>query len=255
MEPYALKKFGLLPLKNHSELFLFQSKNNVYEDLKTGDKNSAQLYPIASETSLDIHFIHPPVYSSIEEANLSKLKLLESEKSKGKNYWIKTTLEVVYNPKEISDFFSDRRFVLTDRKDISEFLLSTIFALKTRIFHARENNIDLYKDLISTGVMVDEKDLGRMDWVFNLLLEFKNLRKYISDRYDYINVFYEDTNTKEKLFNKINDIFCTDDWRSYYKPLDFHPIKIEKDYKEIIINYNEIRDYLVRKSEEYYNDP
>lgn len=252
MEPFALKKFGLLPLRNHSELFLFESKNNVYEDLKTGNRVSGQIYPIANNESMDIHFIHPPVYKDIEEANLKKIELLESEKRRGKEYWIKTTLEVVFTPKEISDFFSDRRFVLTDRKDISDFLLSTLFALKTKIFHARENNLDSYKRLISDGIFVDEDDLKRMDRIFNLMVEFRKLKKYISERYDHIEVFYEDTNTEEKLFNKIDEIFYTSDWRGFYTPENYHPIKIEKDYSKIMTNYSDIKEYLIKKSEEYY---
>lgn len=254
IEPFALKKFGLLPLNNHSELFLFESKNNVYEDLKINQKFSSQLYPIVGNDCIDIHFIHPPVYRNIEEANLNKLSLLKSEKEKGRDYWIKTTIEVVYTPKEISDFFSDRKFILTDRKDISEFLLSTIFALKTKIFHARGNNLESYNNLITNGIIVDENDLKRLDRIFKFMLEFKKLRKYVSEKYDYINIYYEDTNTDEKLFSKIDEALNTSEWREVYTPQSFHPIKIEKDYSKIIINYNEIKDYLIKKSEEYYND-
>ena len=69
MAPWSEQHYGLLPLKGHTELFLETSANMEFLDSKTNEKHEAELYPIAHENELRVHYIWPHVLKTREQRN------------------------------------------------------------------------------------------------------------------------------------------------------------------------------------------
>ena len=114
---WAQQRYGLLPLEGHTELFLEVSRNALHLDAKTDEKFECELYPIANGAELNIHYIYPHVLKTSSARNLHKIEMLRKLRSQGKNYNIKGTMNLVHTIDPMLDFFSDRTFVITRRRD------------------------------------------------------------------------------------------------------------------------------------------
>jgi len=64
--PYVADNTELLPVVGHSEPFLHTVQNKTIIDGNTGTHHLAEMYPIMTDKSIDIHYIYP------WESNLSK---------------------------------------------------------------------------------------------------------------------------------------------------------------------------------------
>lgn len=235
IRPFVLSKMGLLELNTHPEIFLQFSKSDIILNKRTNETYNTEIYPVVNNDNLNIHYIYPHIFNNPIDRNLYKLKILKDLKTKNKNYYIKGTAQIAYTPEQIIDFFSDRHFVITKRKSFTNLILSFLYSWHSGIFHAREHNLDHYKNKLKEGVIVDLHDIHKH--MKNIKKMF-DIDKYIkSKKYDYSIVYYEDIEDKKNMYDQIDQILDTDEWRSMKGSV---PIKLEKNYKESILNYNEV---------------
>ena len=253
MQFYAIKKLGLKPVRNHIELFLEFSHNDVFMDLKTNEQNLGELYPVVKPDGLHVHFVSPPVFNNAQERNLHKLKVLQGAKENGNNYFIKATVNVVDTPNEILDFFSDRHWVITKRRNTEEFVLSFLYARTAKLFNARTHNVDRYRDTLDKGVVVADDLVQRVHILLDKTKKVYEIEQQLIVRnIDYSLAYYEDMPDWESLYNKITEIYGTQDWKEYLSEdfLDLVPIKVEKDYTKCILNYDDIIGSIRKQIEE-----
>lgn len=242
---YVENAFNLKPLGNHTELFLEFSRNAEFVDVKENKTHTAELYPIARGGNLNVHYIYPPVFKTRKDRNLYKIQILEYLKLQGNEFNIKGTMQIIDTYPSIIEFYKDRHFVITKRRNITDYVCSFCVAYTSKLFHARPNNLDRYKKIIQDKVFIDNTLLSQ---VGNLLEQTKKLWQVESllqqKNYDYTVTYYEDLNTQEKINNTLTSILSTNDWQSYLPDnySDLVPIKIEKDYSQIISNYEDIID-------------
>lgn len=243
MEFYGNQKLGLSPVEGHIELFLEFSHNNLFTDLKTGETQIAELYPVIKQDALHVHFISPPVFKTAVERNLYKLSVLQQAKTGGVNYNIKGTVNITDTPHEILDFFSDRHIILTKRRNTEMYVLSFLYAFTSKLFNARDFNYDRYMEKLNAGVVVPADVINNIDRLLDKTIKTYKLQQLLSDKgIDHTVTYYEDLDTEQKMFDKISQIYATTEWQNYlpshYRELI--PIKVEKDYTQCILNYNDI---------------
>ena len=235
IRPFVLSKMKLLELKTHPEFFLQFSRSDIILDKRTNKTYNTELYPVVNNNNLEVHYIYPHIFDNPIDRNLYKLKILKNLKTENKNYYIKGTVQITHTPEQIIDFFSDRHFIITKRKNFTNLMLSFLYSWHSGIFHARGDNLDYYKNKLKEGIVVDTNDIHKhirnikkMDKVIEYI-KFKNYQHSI--------VYYEDIENEKDMYNEINKILGTDEWQSMK---GYTPIKLEKNYKESILNYNEV---------------
>lgn len=243
MEFYANQKLGLSPVEGHIELFLEFSHNNLFTDLKTGETQIGELYPVIKQDELHVHFISPPVFKTGAQRNLYKLSVLQQAKTNRINYNIKGTVNITDTPDEILDFFSDRHIILTKRRDTELYVLSFLYAFTSKLFNARDFNYDRYMEKLNAGVTVSQHVIDNVDRLLDKTIKTYKLQQKLVDKgIQHTVTYYEDLNTEQKLFDKISEIYGTTEWQDYlpshYRELI--PIKVEKDYTKCILNYSDI---------------
>jgi hypothetical protein len=242
---YVENAYNLKPLGNHTELFLEFSRNAEFLDVKEDKKYTAELYPIASGGNLNVHYVYPPVFKTRKDRNLYKIQTLEYLKLQGNEFNIKGTMQIIDTYPSIIEFYKDRHFVITKRRNITDYVCSFFVAYTSKLFHARPNNLDRYKKIIQDKVHIDPELFPQIG---NLLKQTKQLWQVESllkeKGYSYSVTYYEDLDTQQKINNKLTEILQTEDWIKYL-PDNYServPIKIDKDYSEIISNYEDIKD-------------
>ena len=250
MQPWAEQKYGLLPLKGHVELFLEVSQNSQFYNHKTGEKHEAELYPviqeIAKEQQMRVHYIYPHVLKTPLMRNLYKLNILnEMKHNYGKNYNIKGTINIRHTLNEIVDFFSDRHFVITKRRNMEQNVVSLLYAFATKLFHAKSNNLERYKNIFDEGVHINQNLLDIIPEYIASCEQLYTIEQILNQRnIDYTVIYYEDMNTQEEIYSIIDRLYQTTEWRQYL-PKDLHehtPILLDKNYRHAIHNYEQVVD-------------
>ena len=242
---YVENAYNLKPLGNHTELFLEFSRNAEFLDVKEDKKYTAELYPIASGGNLNVHYVYPPVFKTRKDRNLYKIQTLEYLKLQGNEFNIKGTMQIIDTYPSIIEFYKDRHFVITKRRNITDYVCSFFVAYTSKLFHARPNNLDRYKKIIQDKVHIDPELFPQIG---NLLKQTKQLWQVESllkeKGYSYSVTYYEDLDTQQKINNKLTEILQTEDWIKYLPDnySERFPIKIDKDYSEIISNYEDIKN-------------
>lgn len=235
---YNTHKCGLKEIDGHSEFFLEWGRNMELCDRKVNQYHTTELYPVSHESGIEMHFVYPWILKDTKTRNSYKIDLLKSEKEKGREYYIKGTLNIAENCDEILDFFKDRKIIITEREDIESMYMSFFFAWESKIFHARKNNLDLYKIKLSEGVVVPKEIV--YDYI-PFVKQMDKIKKYLKDNnFDYTVLTYEQL----KNTDVISDVLETEEWQIY---ADFEslPIEIDKDYKKLIKNYDEVKQILI----------
>lgn len=228
---------GLQEVEGHPELFLEYGRNMEMHDIREDKKFMSEMYPIIKNDRIIMHYVYPYILENSRNRNLYKLNLLKEQKSKGIEYYIKGTLNLTDTIKEISDFFHDRKIIITSRKNLIDAEMSFYFAWTIKLFHARKNNVDRYKELLEKGV---EVDVDLVDQYKPFLEQLKTLTKFFDENnINYDIVYHEDTESKDQIEHTISNILQTEEWKKYAK-WEKLPIFIEKDYKKLILNYDEI---------------
>ena len=240
-------------LHNHKELFLEFSRNTEFYDLKTDERNIAELYPVVKNNLLDVHYIYPHVFDTRKERNLYKLKLLQQQKDNGYEYNTKGTVQIIDTSTEVIEFYNDRHFILTKRRNIEDYVCSFLVAYITKFFHARHHNIDRYTARIDEKVHVDTNIISNIYKLLDQTRELWKLEEYLKQQgYTYTVTYYEDLDTQDKINNCLTDILGTSDWINHL-PENFEnhlPIKIDKVYSDIIKNYDEVIPVIRQKIKE-----
>lgn len=240
------KSLGLSEVEGHPELFLEYGRNMEMHDIREDQKYMSEMYPVIKNNTIIMHYVYPYILENSRDRNLYKLNLLKEQKNKGIEYYIKGTLNLADSISEIANFFNDRKVVITSRKNLLDAELSFYFAWTVKLFHARKNNVDRYKNILKNGVYVDpaliddyKPFLKKLDTITSF---FKN------NKIAYETIYHEDTVNKEKIEEKINSILNTEEWKKTAN-WDKLPIYIEKDYSKLILNYDEI----LERSKNYDN--
>lgn len=225
---------GLQVPRNHSEYFLEHNRNVNFFDAKTQTQVPTELIPIVFNDKIVMQFTYPPLFNDSKSRNDYKLKILQEERDKGREYYIKCTSQIADNVKEITDFFSDRIVLLTKRENMIDNILSAQFAWETKIFHCRENNLNIYMNYVNEGVTLD---VGRFEVYIKYILDnFNRVEKYlIENNIPYKTLYYE----KLTNDNYISEMIGTDEWIKYRKDKHITTKHVEKDYSKVIKNYEE----------------
>lgn len=244
---YINQHCNLKSLDHHTELFLTKSVWANIQDKRTGEWHDTQLLPNFKNGKITMHHVYPPMFDNVQEANLFKLDTLAEAKDYDIEFNIKGTVQIIENYKEILEFFSDRKFIITKRHDVKALIASTLFALSVKAFHVRPNNIDVYNEHLSKGVLLSEELITLGEGLLVNVKRLWELEDYILDNgWDLSVVYYEDLNDEAAINNTITDILETADWIKYL-PDDYHskvPMKLDNDYTTLIHNYDELTERL-----------
>ena len=252
---YVKQKYGLLEIKNHSELFLQFNSSVVVTNHRVNQTFPTEMIPLVYDDCIHMHFIYPYMFKNLKERNLHKLDVLRQEKENGRNYHIKGTLQVSETPKEIIEFFGDRHFVITKRRNTLDQLLSLLYAKETRQFTVRQldNSMRTHAENLSNGVVIsDYEEVARA--VIKQSQAIYNLESVIHDKGLTCSVvYYEDLNTTEKIFTALSTILDDASWH-HSLPNDYENnlvIDMKMDYSKAIVNYEEVKSKLLDLIEEY----
>lgn len=248
MEGYANNVLNLHNINLHPEYFLDFSITDLYLDTKTDVKEKLELYPKIKNETLELHFIWPPVFQNSKERIDYKLNLLQEEKKNGREYYLKGSINIFSNYKNVLDFFSDRKIILTKRRDIVEMVISFVFAKHIKLFHAKADTIDRYQEILKTKQVIPVESLENIDSYISELLFVNNVENYLSESsFNYKTLYYEELDTSDKIDNAISEILETDIWKKYSAKTISTPIEVKKQYTELIENYKELYEFISNK--------
>jgi hypothetical protein len=246
MSNYLNKRYGLLKIQNHSELFLQFNAGFFVINNKTHQQNITEMFPLLKHDGIHMHFVYPHVFNSLKERNLYKFDLLRKAKKSGMEFHIKCTLQITETLDEFVDFFKDRKIVITKRRNLANQLCSFLFAHHNKMFHARNNSehLQTYKALIKNGCTINfEEYANEIEYVIDRTRRLYAIEKIFECKnIDYDVVYYEDTNTEEKLFSEIDRILANSNWRNYLESYNDFVVKKEIDYSKVILNYDELSE-------------
>jgi hypothetical protein len=237
---WQIQTQGLYEVDGHPELFLEVARNIEFVDRKVEKIHTSELYPVIHEDGIKMHYIYPLVFNDVRSRNQYKINLLKQEKARGREYLIKGTLNMAENCEEVLEFFKDRKIVLTTREDREAMIMSFFYAWESKLFQSRHNNLDLYKEKMSKGVVVDDQIINSY---IPFLKQYEQIESYLKDN----NIPYT-VITYEQLENSdtISELVGTDEWKKYVTDKKL-PIHIEKDYRKLIHNYDEVKERLVKE--------
>ena len=252
---YVKQKYNLLEIKNHSELFLQFNSSVVATNHRVNQTFPTEMIPLVYNDCIHMHFIYPYMFENLRQRNLHKLDVLRQEKENGRNYHIKGTLQVSETPEEIIEFFSDRHFVITKRRNTLDQLLSLLYAKETRQFTVRQidNSMRTHAENLSNGVVISDcEEVAR--YVIEKSQVIYNLESFIRDKGLTCSVvYYEDLNTTEKIFTALSTILDDAAWH-HSLPDNYENnlvIDMKMDYSKAIVNYEEVKSKLLDLIEEY----
>lgn len=246
------QKYGLLPLGQNTEFFNEWSWRNFVQDDVTGHSNRAEYFPINKQGGLSHHYVYPPILNNRAERNNHKIQVLRHEKSQGRNYNVKIMAHNLFyrdekkyrTSEDIIDFFSDRQFVITRRKDIRGLALSSLVATHTKLWHKRNSNKDAYLNLYKNPITINPELCTVIRPDLEALMRMDSLEDTLSQRkYDYKVLYYEDLTTVDDMKKALDDVFQTDKWRATITDEFIEnsmPQNINLDYEKAIANYNKI---------------
>lgn len=242
---YAVHKLGLKTVPHGSfELFLEFNPNIQFTDIRTNETRLGEIHPVFNGDGLDIHYMSPARYPTTVERNLYKLGVLSEAKSAGFDYYIKGTYHVVDTINEILNFFNDRHIVITQRRDIEQYVLSYIYASNSNLYNAYKtelfDNTDQYMDTLKNGIVAQNIDVSDLLNNTKRVYELEPLLQ--KNKIDYTIAYYEDMSSYQQLFNIITSIYNTEEWIEYL-PEDYEkfiPTRVDKDYTKCILNYSDI---------------
>lgn len=234
-------------INGHSEYFLMRAQWGDFVDARNGEKGQTQMMPLYRDHNMTMHHIYPPVFPDIKTAIHEKLEQLKLARFEGNEFNVKGTIECAKNPSEILEFFKDRKLVITKRHDMVELVASTMFAVAIKAFHMRPSNREQYLKSLENPITLSPMHLQTARELLEFIHELWQMENLARDRGMSVHVtYYEDLDTKEAIREELNAILETDEWIQYVRSEDEDhvgpPILIEKDYKKLITNYDELKD-------------
>lgn len=217
LKPWATKKLGMGVMANNSELFL----TSLY------GKN---LSPVIKSDGL---YMENSGYMSI----FDRIELLHRG-----DYFVKLNLEIYDKYKAVVDSFTDEYlFVITDRINRIDMILSFLFARKHGVFNIRNSTKHL-ENLLSVPVYIDVDEVIQYK---KYVSRFDEICKYIKNR-NHVVFYYEDMDTEKNTENLLDSVFGNE-WKLYINDHDRRkaPQHVEKNFSDLIINYEEIKCLLL----------
>jgi len=255
--PYMESGLGLYSLGHQTEFFLEYSHRYFMHDVNLDRRNVMEYFPLNRENApITHHFVYPPIYNDKKQRNSHKLQVLQQEKKAGRHYNIKIMSEDIparnsidekFN-RTIIDFFSDRTFVITRRKDIKGLAFSLLVSLHTNLWHKRETNQSKYEKLYENPIVINPelcvsilptlRSVAMMD-LFENHIQRSNYKSHT--------FYYEDLTTVEDMKCALDTVFGHTQWRDHlsdeYVELSL-PRPLNLDYGDIIVNYDDISEIL-----------
>ena len=238
MRPFVESRLGT-SLHMHTEMFLHWGRTFQCVNSGTGESFNTELLPFRTPNGLSMHFVHPPVFQENYGRNKFKLEMLKDERRHGREYFIKGTATMFDGHQEIFDFFGDRLFVFTNRKNNFDMMLSLMVAWETKIFHARPKNIEAYKTKLAS-VTLSEESLALGDKFIVGIERFRIMREYITKRFSYIDIDYDELETANQRATIITTMLNTDKWMTTIPDKDKLPLFVNKQYHTLITNMDEV---------------
>lgn len=251
--PYMETVLGLIPLGHQTEFFQEYSHRYFFNDNRLDKSYRAEYFPLNRENStITHHFVYPPIYSDKLQRDGHKLQVLRNEKSQNREYNIKImSTDVFLNPQKdykwdrgILDFFSNRTFIITRRKDIKGLAFSLLVSLHTNLWHKRNYNQNKYNELYNEPITINPelctvilptlKSASMMDQFENHIKKFG---------YKHHTFYYEDLVTLEDMKQTLDTVFKNKVWREYLNDQYLEasmPQPLNLDYTKIIANYDEV---------------
>lgn len=255
MAEYVQKKHGLTLIQNHSELFLEYNQSLTITNHKSKSTHPGEMIPFLGK-SISMHSVYPYIFQNLKERNMYKLNMLKKAKSQGKNFYFKGTFQITETAEEIIDFFSDRHFVITKRRNTLDQLCSLLFAKYHRMFIAFNSNTEHVKNyksnILEGAVITDFEHIARFVieetqklYALEEILQKKNL--------EYSIVYYEDMNTWDNIIQTAGKILGDSEWYHMIPNLSHKnmPMNMKVDYSKAIVNYDEVKYKLLDLIEEY----
>ena len=253
--PYMETVLGLHPLGHQTEFFKEYSHRYFSEDIHLDRTNLMEYFPLNRENvPISHHFVYPPIYNNKGQRTGHKLQVLSQEKKIGRNYNIKIMADdITINEKldekfdrSIMDFFFDRTFVITRRKDIKGMALSLLLSLHTNLWHKRELNKSKYDDLYENPITINPNLCTVIIPTLKAASMMDQFETHIQrSGYKHHTFYYEDLTTIEDMKTALDTVFGNKVWRSYASDEFIEmslPKKLEIDYKKVITNLDEIEE-------------
>lgn len=245
-------KFSLKSLGQNTEFFNEWSWRNFCKDTSNGSLNNTEYFPINKPNGLSHHYVYPPILSNKAERNNHKVKVLKFEKKMGREYNIKIMAPNLFYRDEtkyryaddVIDFFGDRKFVITRRRDVKGLALSLLVATHTQMWHKRETNTESYDDLYENPITINPELCTVITPDLQSLARLDGLEESLAQRkYDYEVFYYEDMSTVDDMKNCLDIVFETDSWRQtvsdeFIEKTMTQDIKL--DYRRAIANYDKL---------------
>ena len=253
--PYMTDILRLIPLGDQTEFFQEWSHRYFCKDTKRDVETRMEYFPLNRENApITHHFVSPPIYNDKLQRISHKIQVLKHEKKVGRNYNIKIMSEDIVSSqvndnrfdRSILDFFSDRKFVITRRKDIKGLALSLILSIQTNLWHKRSSNTGKWDELENNQIFINPELCTMLRPILRsvaLMDKFEN--ELERSGYQYQTVYYEDMTTLEDMKVVLDQVFDTTTWRDTLSDSYIEsalPKNLGIDYKSVISNYDEVAD-------------
>lgn len=256
---YATSGLGLQGLYENGsfELFIEFNPNIHMTDVRTNMTQLGEIYPVAGGDGLSVHYMSPARFTTTHQRNLYKLEQLRLARERGYEYYIKGTYHITDSVPEVLDFFSDRHFVITRRRNTLDYVLSYVYARESNLYNLFQtevfDNTERYQRALQEGVSVSKDTIASIDELLNKTKAVYQLPVQLETQgLEYTVVDYEDMENYQQLFDVCDRIYSSTAWREWV-PDDFRqriPVKVDKDYSQCIHNYNTVVDIVQRKIED-----
>lgn len=251
--PYMETVLGLLPLGHQTEFFQEYSHRYGFLDMRMDRHYKAEYFPLNRENStITHHFVYPPIYTNKLQRDGHKLQVLRNEKESGRQYNIKImSHDIFLNPKKdykwdrgLLDFFSDRTFVITRRKNVKDLAFSLLVSVHTDLWHKRDHNQDKYQDLYDNPITINPELCTVIIPTLKSVSMMDQFEDYLTKSgYKHHTFYYEDLVTLEDMKDALDKVFDNQVWREYLNDQYLAaamPQQLKLDYTKIISNYEEI---------------
>lgn len=253
--PYMESVLGLYSLGNQTEFFQEYSYRYFTQDVHLDRTNAMEYFPLNRQGApITHHFVYPSIYHNKKQRDGHKLQVLHQEKNAGRHYNIKIMAEdIEVNEslddrfdKSILDFFSDRTFVITRRKDIKGMAMSLLLSLHTKLWHKRDLNQSKYDYLKDNPVTINPELGVSIIPTLKAAAMMDRFETHLErSGYKYHTFYYEDLTTIEDMKVALDQVFGNQIWRSYISDEYIEhnlPKKLDLDYSKVIVNLEEINE-------------
>lgn len=244
---YAVRQLGMRDLGRYSEIFNRFTYDVVAWNKEKETQAAMELFTINNKDPnmpMTVHLVNPPIFEGYRESVIHKIRVLMKEQEKGFEHYLKImAFDFWQAPDELIELYKKRKFVLTRSRNIKNSAMSLIYSRYTNLWHARQSNWYKWEDAARDPVHINP---GLVEVIWPQIKVYQNMDNWehkLSERgLEYMVVYKEDLEDFDKVCGEIDKIYETNHWRETLSPelLSNLPFKREKNYKELISNYDQI---------------